>query len=386
MPLSNEEQMDIIKQATMEGYQGSFTDLFNQADPEFNMQIPEGPSIDQSPVQHQGMSPGAPQPILESQVPTSQSLVQSYESAPPGESPLGESVSSVVHEPSEYKRGGYKVSTMLGIEDKTPDPNSYINSYTDNYIDVQTGAIKRYRTGGVLDEIGKRDIEEGKHSIHRGRGKHTNKDPLKFLQKYHTSERHANMMEESGYRPYQIKNRTRYIDYKGGPEINYIEGSQTSHAKPYKNIVNINPSADKKIFGSAIYNPKEVEAHEISHLSLRENLNDNDKQEILERNYKVKEKGQLAFKDMTLAAQEVKADLDGLRYLLYTEGIHDASKEEFSKADLERAKRKLWNKSITLRRLLHQYSDEDLEWLLNNIAMDSPDPDSEEEETRDVRA
>jgi hypothetical protein len=89
---------------------------------------------------------------------------------------------------------------------------------------------------------------------------------------------------------------------------------------------------------------------------------------------------------MTLAAQEVKADLDGLRYLLYTEGIHDASSEDFSTEDLEKAKKKLWNKSITLRRLLHQYSDEDLEWLLNNIAMDSPDPDSEEEETRDVRA
>ena len=60
---------------------------------------------------------------------------------------------------------------------------------------------------------------------------------------------------------------------------------------------------------------------------------------------------------------ENKADLDAYRYILKRDGVYDTNTEEFTKEHL-----KLPTKSFTKQRLLKNYKEDDLIWLMNNIA------------------
>jgi len=65
-----------------------------------------------------------------------------------------------------------------------------------------------------------------------------------------------------------------------------------------------------------------------------------------------------------LKPEENKADLNALRFLLNEEGIYDARKEEFTKQHLKKLK-----SNFIKDRLLRNYSEKDLIWLMNNIAL-----------------
>lgn len=64
---------------------------------------------------------------------------------------------------------------------------------------------------------------------------------------------------------------------------------------------------------------------------------------------------------------EAKADIDALRYLLWKDKIHDPSKEDFTPEMLKKAKEK-YKDNLTTHRLFNHFEDEDLIWLMNNIA------------------
>ena len=136
--LSNEQQMDLLKQAAAEKYNsGTILELFQANDPEFlqaqaqqqgqgNVQVAETPEQ-----QQQGMSGMAPEQMPDAMVfPQSQGdfntmnmqapvnvdkygpegeLVRSYESVPPGVGnlPMGDDIGTVIETPAEYKKGGF---------------------------------------------------------------------------------------------------------------------------------------------------------------------------------------------------------------------------------------------------------------------------------------
>lgn len=131
--------------------------------------------------------------------------------------------------------------------------------------------------------------------------------------------------------------------------------------------------------------PNEIKSHEYAHAetSLRganvngnnpffvsSRLNNYDEKQLFERqinsdpsspNYD-KPISEESFHDMQPI--ENKADLNALRYLLKERGIYDSGKGEFKKEHLKKLP-----KSFVKDRLLKNYKEEDLIWLMNNIAM-----------------
>ena len=126
--LSHEEQMGILKNAVQEKYRGSYTELWQAADPESQQQNVEVADTPQE--QEQGLGGRDPQQMPDAMVfPESQGdfnttnmqapidiekygaegdLVQSYKSVPPGVGnlPMGDEVGTVIERPAEYKCGG----------------------------------------------------------------------------------------------------------------------------------------------------------------------------------------------------------------------------------------------------------------------------------------
>jgi len=138
MALDHAQQMDILKNATKEGYRGSYTELWTAADPEAqqeNVEVAESPQE-----QEQGLGGRSPEQLPDAMVfPESQGdfntsdmqapidiekygpqgdLVQSYKSVPPGVDnlPMGDDIGTVIERPAEYKLGGFfadnKVKTL----------------------------------------------------------------------------------------------------------------------------------------------------------------------------------------------------------------------------------------------------------------------------------
>ena len=161
MPLTTQEKLNIMKQAYSENYKGKFTDLFREADPDWDQDptlaqpetshMPELSNLKSIPQPEDAM-PNAPT------IPTGpgtndQGLVQSYQAAPPSETPKGDDISTVIEAPSEYKSGGYKHNPLTeeteNDYDSTSNPNAYINNYTNNY-------MYTYDEGGKkLDKMGR---------------------------------------------------------------------------------------------------------------------------------------------------------------------------------------------------------------------------------------
>lgn len=66
-------------------------------------------------------------------------------------------------------------------------------------------------------------------------------------------------------------------------------------------------------------------------------------------------------------AQETKADLDAIRYRLWEDKIYNAGTEDFSPEHLKKAKEK-YKKDPIMKRLLKNFSEENIIYLMNNIA------------------
>jgi hypothetical protein len=157
------DKIGIIKQALAEGYQGNFTDLFDQQLAEIQKQ--QQPQQQQQEQQQQMQAPSQPMPGgMEMPEQVNGDLVQSYQDAPPGISnnPTGENVPGVVTDANSYQDGGmYKVSDMVeyenGGEKKAPQISATIKKLRE---DVKTMGWKRQ--GGARSYMSKYE-HGGKH-------------------------------------------------------------------------------------------------------------------------------------------------------------------------------------------------------------------------------
>jgi hypothetical protein len=108
MALTDEQKMQIIKEATASGYKGSFQELFDQQEAAMS------PEQSAQPMQQMPEQPMEP-PMQTGDMPSMQQmqdgdLVQSYASEAPGigNMPMGEDVGTILESASTYKEGGFK--------------------------------------------------------------------------------------------------------------------------------------------------------------------------------------------------------------------------------------------------------------------------------------
>lgn len=124
-----------------------------------------------------------------------------------------------------------------------------------------------------------------------------------------------------------------------------------------------------------------IKTHELGHAEINGHpLSIRDEDELINRqkSYKVDEDFTLKEREIgksisrkvdfrnlqhDLRPEENKSDLNALRYILKQEGIYDAGKENFTKEHLKKLKPNFFK-----NRLLKNYNEEDLIWLMNNIA------------------
>jgi hypothetical protein len=67
------------------------------------------------------------------------------------------------------------------------------------------------------------------------------------------------------------------------------------------------------------------------------------------------------------SAQEGKADMDALRYMMYRDKFFDTGTQEFNKDLLKKAKER-YSGDFNAARLFKNFSEEDILWMMNNIA------------------
>jgi hypothetical protein len=123
-----------------------------------------------------------------------------------------------------------------------------------------------------------------------------------------------------------------------------------------------------KHYGEEFATPskKSVEVHEIAHGEVYvpgeqadvSRLNDYDL-----RNLKGRSGNNPQVSDHDRNPRENKADLNSYRYLLKKQGIYDAGKEDFNAEHLKKSK-----KTFSKDRLMKNYSDKNLIWLMNHVA------------------
>lgn len=198
--------------------------------------------------------------------------------------------------------------------------------------------------------------------------------PQSFTQNYIQSGNYIQRLENSGYNNPEnvIKQRlanvntTNTIYQDGKPNIleqvyNKITdtpySTQGSKYDPNTNTIIIDSQTDEsKSNGNT--NKNAVKAHEFGHSELSKiPLNRFDSEQLVDRL-------KTTVKNIhDLSPEENKSDLNTYRYLLQQEGIYDAGKDVFKKEHLNNSK-----KSFYKDRLLKNYSENDLIWLMNNVA------------------
>lgn len=131
-------------------------------------------------------------------------------------------------------------------------------------------------------------------------------------------------------------------------------------------------------------NVKAILAHELSHVVGAMNpynpkfpfpmtMNPKEESSILNRNklYNIDasklSENQKEIYMHDIQPQESKADLDTLRYKLFSDKIYDAGTQQFTKEHLKKAKEK-YGSDLSAQRLFNYFSDDDIIWMMNNIA------------------
>lgn len=209
-------------------------------------------------------------------------------------------------------------------------------------------------------------------------------DVREFHKNYVKSSKYRERLDNSGYGNIDEEINQRYLNLDN-VDINYkypskfkqfITQSTPPHGSyydPVENEINMDYSYDLKVLPKYYPNlttpyEREVRAHELSHTQIRPDQNTNkssrlnrkDKEELL---FRLKpEKGNLN-EEHDRNPTELKADLDAYRYMLYKSGKYDAGKQDFNEKHLKNSK-----KSFVKDRLQEYYSDENIIWLMNNVA------------------
>lgn len=157
---------------------------------------------------------------------------------------------------------------------------------------------------------------------------------------------------------------------KYSPTSEYDQPGQKVYISPYDYLSNQR------------FNPKSITAHELSHVvgalhpltpkfPAPMTMNNKEFQEIYNRNKLSRLDESKLSPEQKLHDRnphENKADIDTLRYMLYSDGIYDAGKQKFNKEVLQKAKLK-YNSDAAIKRLFDNFSDDDIIWIMNNIAM-----------------
>jgi hypothetical protein len=145
------------------------------------------------------------------------------------------------------------------------------------------------------------------------------------------------------------------------------ESDKGSYYRPAVNIVYHSPERDKQLFDANI-DSESVLTHELGHalLDSGESIfgtdvpywNEHDYNQFIVRNKNPK---------ISRGADENYADQKALQYEAAKLGIYKPGYEEFTKEHLDKIN------SFTKKRALENYSEEDLLWLINNIAQNQDD-------------
>lgn len=383
MALTDDQKLNIMEEAFRNGYKGYISDLFAQADPQeaamSAQSNPEAPAMPQEPGVTVSSRPGEPivkPPPTElpsqPETPGFQSLVQSYESADPGQAPRGETVTSVLDDPSFYRAGGFRTSELLDLDLGSTNPKDYMNNYVKGY---------KYVLGGIKKEDPKEDLfVEYQNDSPTKPGPIT---PVEFSDYYYTSDRHANIMKQSGYSDEEIAKRSEFLKDEGPQIKETADPDVKSQAFPNSNTIIMNPQRN---IDKGFPNANEVLAHELGHLSTGyKGLNKTDTKELVDRNALIKLGSSFDDKaEEEHYALEMKADLDAIRYLLYSMGIYDAGQEDFDYYDMTQTREALKDSPL-FKRLMKNYDDNDFMWLMNNVALGDPTDDQVYEDIQYAR-
>jgi len=206
--------------------------------------------------------------------------------------------------------------------------------------------------------------------------------PKQFTQRYIQSPKYKERLTSSGYDvnpeintrlnnvntvktfgQYGIPSRENRLNFEstGRP---YTPGG--SSYLPQSNAIVIDHKQAEKLGIPA----SSIESHEFGHAELgsrgggnipmTSRLNEYDSNQIINR---LLPTANPIYKQ---APDEIKSDLNSLRYELFNKGLYDAGMEDFNKEHLNQI-----NDSYIRDRLGKNYSDEDLIWLMNNIAQNN---------------
>jgi hypothetical protein len=196
------------------------------------------------------------------------------------------------------------------------------------------------------------------------------RDVKKFADKYVTSAHHRNLLEKYNYpedkiqwRMQDVLNYNPDIDTRfslngpsfvgaAGETFPLKEGQQEGQPIVQYNLNNIHP-----------FPIEHVIAHEWGHIPISSGFNpltEEERNEFINRL-----KPGAVRNEHDAEPQENRSDQFELRYFLDKEGIYDSSKgEEFTQKHLDDYRKKTRNN----HRIFSLYSDEDIIWLMNNIA------------------
>jgi len=218
-------------------------------------------------------------------------------------------------------------------------------------------------------------------------------DSKQFTEEYINSPIYKKKLTNSGYKKPEEVIKSR-LDRVKDSEVIYQDGSpglmkkilnkvtstpystEGSQYQPETNSIVIDQATDR--INKAFISREGVKAHEYGHAELSgSELNERDANELFrrQRTYsnpedyispeeleRIKKRGYKVNHD--LRPEENKSDLNGFRFLMNQDGVYDARKEEFTKEHLKKSKN-----NFIKNRLLKNYSEEDLIWLMNNVAL-----------------
>tara|TARA_R110001583_G_scaffold70882_3_gene200096 strand:+ start:662 stop:1828 length:1167 start_codon:yes stop_codon:yes gene_type:complete len=156
MPLSNEQKMDIMKEAYAGNYQGRFTDLFQEAEAQQGQGMdPNAPHNQEKPESAPTQPVAQTDPVLNPSPPSmaeSDRMVESFQAASPNQMPTGERVRDVLN-PGDYRKGGHRLVNSLSSYRE--GMGLHASDYTQGYKKFEEGGEKG---GGILGKI--KDVKE----------------------------------------------------------------------------------------------------------------------------------------------------------------------------------------------------------------------------------
>ena len=151
MPLSNEQKMDIMKEAYAGNYQGRFTDLFQEAEAQQGQGMdPNAPHNQEKPESAPTQPVAQTDPVLNPSPPSmaeSDRMVESFQAASPNQMPTGERVRDVLN-PGDYRKGGHRLVNSLSSYRE--GMGLHASDYTQGYKKFEEGGEKG---GGILGKI-----------------------------------------------------------------------------------------------------------------------------------------------------------------------------------------------------------------------------------------